>query len=165
MEINNKIPFFDVVIVSKYLCEHITGERHEIIYAPITLKDGDKLNNYLSVLICKEKDVEEAIIEATKMNDKSIEEYSVNRKYCHIATFPENTKRREVDFDVNSDSPIKANINEEYSYVDAFFRRFINFRNNLIKNKQVVKRDDIYQFYASLTGFAQDKEKNRNKSK
>ena len=165
MEINNKIPFFDVVIVSKYLCEHITGERHEIIYAPVTLKDEDKLNKYLSVLICKEKDVEEAVTEVVKMNDKPIEEYFVNRKYCHIATFPENTKRKTVDFDMNSDSSIKANINEEYSYVDNFFRRFINFRNNLIENNQVVKSDDIYQFYASLTGFAQNKKKSNNKSK
>ncbi len=165
MEINNKIPFFDVVIVAKYLCEHVTGERHEIIYAPVTLKDEGKSNKYLSVLICKEKDVEEAVTEITKMNDKSIGEYSINRKYCHIATFPENTKRKTVDFDMTSDSPIKANINEEYSYVDAFFRRFINFRNNLIENKQVVKSDDIYQFYASLTGFADNKKKKNNKSK
>ena len=101
----------------------------------------------------------------TSEEEMSKEEYSVNKGYCHIATFPEDIKRREVDFDFNSDSPIKADINEEYSYVDRFFKMFIRFRNNLIENKQVVKRDDIYQYFLSLTGFNQDTNKKHHKSK
>ena len=118
-------------------------------------------------LICDKENVEKALIETTKLSGKTMEEYldSINDNYCHIATFKEDTKRHDIDFDLSSDSPIKANINEEYSYVDTFFRRFINFRNNLIENKQVVKRDDIYQYFLSLTGFEQSKSKKSRKSK
>ena len=165
MEINNKIPFIDVITISKDLCEYGTGEECEIIYAPVTLKEDGKAKKFLSVVVCPKEEVEQALIETIKFDGKNKEEYTINPKYCHIATFPELTTRREVDFDVNSDSKIKANINKEYEYVEVFFRRFINFRNNLIKNKQVVKRDDIYQYYLSLTGFNQDKKKKNNKSK
>ena len=165
MEINNKIPFIDVVTMSKELCEYGTGEEWEIIYVPITLKENGENQKYLSVMVCPKEDVEKALLETTRFDGKDKEEYTINPKYCHIATFPEDTKRREVDFDNESDSSIKANFNKEYDYVDVFFRRFINFRNNLIENKQVVKRDDIYQYFLSLTGFDQSKKKNNHKSK
>ncbi len=165
MEINSKIPFIDVVTVAKSLCEYVTSEEHEIIYVPVTLKDNGESKKYLSVLICKKDEIEPVLIEYAKMGEMSKEEYSVNKGYCHIATFPEDIKRREVDFDFNSDSPIKADINEEYSYVDRFFKMFIRFRNNLIENRQVVKRDDIYQYFLSLTGFNQDTNKKHHKSK
>ena len=165
MEINSKLPFIDVVTVAKSLCEYVTSEEHEIIYVPVTLEDEGKLENYLSVLICKKDEIEAVLIEANKMGTKPKAEYSPNKGYCHIATFPEDTKRREVDFDMNSDSPIKADINEEYSYVDRFFKTFIKFRNNLIEKKQVVKRDDIYQYFLSLTGFNQNDKKNKSKSR
>lgn len=165
MKINNKIPFIDVITISKELCEYGTGKECEIIYVPVTLKEEGMDKKFLSVVVCPKEEVEQALIETTKFDGKNKEEYVINPKYCHIATFPEFTTRREVDFDANSDSKIKANINKEYDYVDTFFRRFINFRNNLIKNKQVVKRDDIYQYYLSLTGFNKDKKKKNNKNK
>ena len=165
MEINNKIPFIDVITVAKDLCKYATGEDYEVIYVPIALKDNNEINHYLSVILCKKEEVEKALVETTKQEGKNITDYTINSKYCHIATFPENTKRNEVDFDMNSDSKIKANINEEYNYIDIFFKRFINFRNNLIKNKQVVKRDDIYQYFLSLTGFNQNTTKKNKKSK
>ena len=167
MEINSKIPYIDVITVAKDLCECIKGKEQEIIYAQVTLKDGEEFNNYLSTIICDKENVEKALIETAKLSGKTMKEYlnSINDDYCHIATFKEDTKRHDIDFDLSSDSPIKANINEEYSYVDAFFRRFINFRNNLIENKQVVKRDDIYQYFLSLTGFEQSKSKKSRKSK
>ena len=41
----------------------------------------------------------------------------------------------------------KANFNDEYSYIEDFFKKFIGFRNNLLKVHKVVKADDIYQYY------------------
>lgn len=167
MEINSKIPYIDVITVAKDLCEYVTGKEQEIIYAQVTLKDGGESNKYLSTIVCDKENVEKTLVEITKHNGKTMEEYlnSISDDYCHIATFKEDTKRREVDFNPSSDSPIKANINDEYVYVDIFFRRFIKFRNKLIENKQVVKRDDIYQYFLSLTGFEQDKPKKSRKSK
>ena len=37
---------------------------------------------------------------------------------------------------------------------NSFFQNFICFRNNLISNNEVVKRDDIYQYYLSVIGFS-----------
>lgn len=167
MEINSKIPYIDVIVVAKDLCEYVKGKEQEVIYAQVTLKDGEGFDKYLSTIICDKDSVEKVLIETTKLSGKTMEEYlnSINDDYCHIATFKEDTKRRDIDFDLSSDSLIKANINEEYSYVDNFFRRFINFRNNLIENKQVVKRDDIYQYFLSLTGFEKEKPKKSGKSK
>ena len=167
MEINSKIPYIDVISVAKDLCEYVTGKEQEIVYAQVALKNDDEVNKYLSAIICNKEDVEKALIETDKLNGKTMEEYlkSINKEYCHITTFKEDARRYEIDFNPRSDSEIKANIDDEHAYVDIFFRRFIKFRNKLIENKQVVKRDDIYQYFLSITGFEQDKSKKSRKSK
>ena len=167
MEINSKIPYIDVITVAKDLCEYVTGKEQEIVYAQVTLKDGEEYNKYLSALVCDKEDVEKVLIDTNKLNGKTMEEYlnSLSKKYCHIATFDEEARRYEVDFNPRNDSQIKANIDDEHAYVDIFFRKFIRFRNNLIENKQVVKRDDIYQYFYSITGFNRDKSTKSNKSK
>lgn len=167
MEINSKIPYIDVISVAKDLCEYVTGNDQEIVYGQVTLKDGEDYNKYLSAVICNKEDVEKVLLDVEKNDGKTMEEYlnSLSKDYCHIATFKENARRYEIDFNPRSDSEIKANIDDEHAYVDIFFRRFIKFRNNLIENKQVVKRDDIYQYFLSITGFNQDKPKKSNKSK
>ncbi len=167
MEVNSKIPYIDVIAVTKDLCEYVTGKDQEIVYGQVTLKDGEDYNKYLSAIVCNKEDVEKVLIETSKLNGKTMEEYlkSLNKDFCHIATFKEDVRRYEIDFNPRSDSKIKANIDDEHAYVDMFFRRFIKFRNNLIENKQVVKRDDIYQYFLSITGFEQNRPNNSKKSK
>ena len=166
MKTDGKIPFIDVVTVAKELCEYVTGEEHDIIYIPVSLKENGEIKKYMSTVVCKKSEVEEAITKTIKMDGMNKEDYAVDSKYCHIATYPEDIKnRREIGFFEDDDCSIKADINEEYNYVTYFFRKFLNFRNTLISKRQTVKRDDIYQYFASVTGFGESKKSKKNKQK
>lgn len=53
MEINSRIPYIDVVILTKDLCEYVTGEEHKIVRIPVKLKEDGVLKDYLSIVVCK----------------------------------------------------------------------------------------------------------------
>lgn len=92
--------------------------------------------------------------------EKSKDEFHIDNKYCHITTFEtSNKKYREISFAEDENYPIKACFSDEYKYIDDFFQKFIRFRNDLIRNKQVVKSDDIYQCFSSVTSFKEQNNK------
>ena len=90
-----------------------------------------------------------------------LEDYKIPEEYCHIATFKRKYRESHtISFDKSDDSFIYANYNDNFKYVENFFKSFIEFRNYLIDNNQVVKYDDLYQFYCSkITGFNNFKKK------
>ncbi|MBQ6497717.1 MAG: hypothetical protein IJI58_03275 [Bacilli bacterium] len=149
----------------KKLYGNVNKEDYESVFIPVTVKENEKELKYYVVIMCPKKEILKTFEESLKSEIKTKEEYTINPNYCHIATFPEDAIGKEIDFDINSDSEIKANFNKEYEYVNNFFRRFINFRNKLIETEQVVKSDDIYQYFLSRTGFNQDTNKKHHKSK
>ena len=154
MKINNRIPYNDVLYTTKDICEYITGEEHTILSIPIELRDEEKLKDYISVIVCKEN--EKDFIKAEILANEGLlkNEYIKNIGYCHITTYEANNmETKDISFDINDDYPIKASFNSPYSEIEQFFKNFIKFRNNLIKKNQIVKDDDINQYFQSVTGF------------
>lgn len=147
MEITKKVPYFHVLDITNQMCSDLTGEKFETVKIPVELKDGDSLKKYISVFACKEDEKDELLEEVNKNNGLKKKDFAINKKYCHITTYEENTKKDFISFDPEDDCKIKANFNEEYKVVEDFFKKFISFRNNLIKIHSRVKEDDIYQYY------------------
>jgi len=154
MEINNRISYEDVLYTTKDICEYMTGEDYAILSIPIKLKDKDVLKDYISVIACKnsEKDLVKAEILTQEGLTKN--EYIKNVGYCHITTYETNNmETKYISFDNNDNYPIKAMFNSPYSEIEAFFKNFIKFRNDLIEKNQIVKSDDIEQYFQAVTGF------------
>ena len=147
MEVHNKINYFDVLAITKMMCTDIIGKEHEIVSVPMTLEDEGELRQYTSVFVCDKDDKEELLKSTQELNGVVKEEYNLDKKYCHITTYESKYSKKAISFDSKDSCPIKANFNEEYSYIEDFFKKFIGFRNNLLKVHQVVKADDIYQYY------------------
>ena len=162
MEKSSKLSFSDVISTTKDLCSCVTGDKYKVAYINLNLSDKGVLKEYTSVVACREEEYPDLVIDALSFDGCDKEKYVLDSKFCHIATFESYLyPRNPISFDMNDDCPIKAEINEEYGYLDAFFRRFIEFRNNLIENNQVVKEDDIYQYCLVVT----EKINKRNKPK
>ena len=160
MEKSSKLTFSDVTSTTKDICKFVTGEDYTVAYIDLYLRDKGDLKEYTSVVACREDDYKDLVDEVLSFDGMNKDKYSINPKYCHIATFESHYYlRHPISFDSNDDCPIKADINEEYGYVDAFFRRFIDFRNRLIENGEVVKDDDIYQYFLVLSDGLERKNK------
>ena len=166
MEKNSKLALSDVTSTTRDLCEYATGDEYRTIYVDLNLKDKGKLVEYTSIVACKKEDVKDAKEEILDYDGYDISQFSVNSRYCHIATFESNLYYKNlISFDMSDDCPIKAEINDEFGYVDAFFRRFIDFRNRLIERNQVIKDDDVYQFFLAVTDGYEKRKKETLKNK
>ena len=157
MKINNRIPYLDVTVTTKDMCEFLTGEKYTIMYVPIKLKDGNDLKQYISVVACTEEEKSEVQKEIIEKEGLSKEEYKINEKYCHITTYGDNDiEDKQISFDSSDDYPIKACFSPEYKNIEQFFKNFIKLRNKLIEENKLVKDDDINQYFQSLTGFTRN---------
>lgn len=118
----------EVTSISRQLCDLMEEKQHEVISIGVSLFDNGELKNYLTYLVCPVEDISHAIKSIELMNGKRIEDYFIPSEYCHITTFENNMHSRSlISFDENDDCPIKANINPEYLYVNAFFHRFLDY--------------------------------------
>lgn len=154
MKTNNRISYSDVLYTTKDICEYMTGDEHAILSVPIKLKDEGELKEYISIIVCKdsEKDLVQAEILTNEGSSKK--DYIKNIGYCHITTYEANNiETKDISFDSDDNYPVKANFNSPYSEIEQFFKNFIKFRNNLIKNNEIVKDDDLDQYFQSVTGF------------
>ena len=154
MKTNNRIPYIDVVITTKDMCEFLTGDKYTIMYVPIKLKDGDDLKQYISVVACTEEEKQDVQTNILENEGLPREEYRIDEKYCHITTYGDNNvENKQISFDDDYDYPIKACFSSEYKNIEQFFKNFIKMRNKLIEEKQLVKDDDIEQYFQASTGF------------
>lgn len=156
---NSRLPLIDVMIISKKLCEDMTHEEHSLVHLLIKLNDGGELRHFVVVGACVSEDQEITEKKILENEGRKKEEIEFPDHFCHITTFDADIRKREISFDNEDDWPIKANFNSEFLAHNYFFKRFINFRNGLIENNLVVKSDDIYQYYESLTGFKRTRKK------
>ena len=165
MKTNSKIPFIDVTILTKRICEYITGDEYEITPVKLNLFEDNKEKSYISVIAHKKDDLISLIDDVLKNEGKQKDNYELDKKYCHITTYEEGLKKDFISFDNNDDCPIKANFDSDYNYLEYFFKSFISFRNNLINTNQVIKDDDIEQYFQSIIGFPNEKKLTKNKLK
>ena len=161
MSSNKRIPFTDVVTLTKDICEFIANEKYETLYVPTKDKDN---KDTISVISCKENSLRKVKKDIDKYGYVDKEELINNENYCYITTYDRKKLIKEISFDINDDYPAKAEFTDEYEFLSNFFKNFITFRNNLIENNEVVKKDDIYQYFLSLVGFSEMERKyNRDK--
>lgn len=163
MEANNKVPFIDVIVMTKDLCEYVTGDNYEVISVPIELIVNNSKEKFITVAACKKGEEKKLTTEILKNSNRKKEDFYLDDKYFHITTYESGVKKEYISFDDSDKHSINFNPNEKYYYVEFFFKKFINFRNNLIANNQIVKDDDIYQYFLSLIGFPDRKEKYKKK--
>ena len=166
MEINNKIKTYEVSAIAKDFCDLLdSGYNHEVIYANVDLLDDKELKTYTTMLCCRTDDVDDVLESIKQFNGKSKEDYKLDNNICHIATFLnlDNNYFYNISFDDMEECEIHANINDKYRGLEYFFKDFIDFRNNLILKNDIVKEDDIYQFFLSVVrGFPKKKNNNIN---
>ena len=166
MKKNKCLPFTDVTHITRELCEVVDGKRYDILSVKISLRDNDELKEYISVIACPEAERMKVVDEIMSFNGKEKSEFSVNPEYCHIATFDRGDFGKAfISFNKEDDYPIKADFNDEFSYIRTFFESFIEFRNRLIKEGRKVKDDDIYQYFLSITSGLKKKDKDSFKAK
>ena len=161
----NVLSLYDVISASRQLIEKTSGDKYASIDVPIDLKDDNGvMNHYVSHLICKRSEVEYAINLLKTFNGLTKKDYIEKNPYCHISTFLKKYAYSYlVSFDMNDDEPCKVEFSKEYDYYDylnGFFTKYNNMRNDLIDNGCLVKEDDIYQFLDIV--FSHKKESNNN---
>ena len=163
MEINSEIPFCDVLVITKDMCELINDESFEIVYRPVKLNDGNKIVDYTSIVATPSAKVEDLKSVIDNQNNIDKKDFQIPNEYCHITTYETEKKNNFISFDYSDNNLVKAHFTDKYKYIDNFFSSYINFRNHLISEKQRVKEDDIYQYFSSLVGFT-EKERNITKT-
>ena len=154
MKNDKTIPFTDVIAVTKDFCNLVHDEEYETVYVPTIVRKNEGIKTYFSVIVCEKS--------AADRINKSIEDnsffeaniISLGKDFCYITTFDSDKKHDRISFDKNDDCPIKASFSSDYLYIEYFFKKFIDFRNNLINNNEVVKSDDIFQYFYSIVGFS-----------
>ena len=150
----NRIMLFDVMSITKQYCDIIEEGVHEVYNRDVNLYDGDKLITYSTLFCCKVDDLDKVNNDIDSFNGKKIEEFKINNEYCHIATYKKDDNDFFVSFDSNDECGIHANYNDKYKVINDFFNKYINFRNDLIDKKLIVKDDDLYQYFSScVIGF------------
>ena len=144
----NVLDLMQVLSVSRQLVEASLGEECTSVNVPVVLLDEiGQLQECMSHSICKKSEVFEAKDIIRNLNGLTKEEFIEKNPYCHISTYPmEAAGYYLASFDPNDDIPCKIEISDGYNYLDYFFCKFNNMRNNLIENHEVVKDDDIYQY-------------------
>ena len=165
MKDRNSLSIFNVSSLTGDICSYYNEGEWESVYVPVNLKNEKGLDGYYSLVCCPKNKTEELYKYIQKMNGFLLEDYKIPEEYCHIATFERKYRESHtISFDKNDDSFIYANYNDNFKYVEDFFKSFIEFRSYLIDNNQVVKYDDLYQFYCSkITGFNDFKKSSKKK--
>ena len=151
---NSKIMVGEVSFITEEYCNLIENGKHNVYKKNIELLDGESFTVYSTLFCCKEEDRDKAFNEIDSFNGKRKEDYKINNKYCHIATYKKVDDGYYISFDNDEECGIHANYNKEYKMIENFFINFINFRKYLIDNNMIVKDDDLYQsFLSSVKGF------------
>lgn len=125
-----RLNFSEVTSYTRQLCSVVTGECYEVVTAGICLNDHGILKDYLTCFVCPFDEISQAMDYVQSMNGCDKEEFSLPAHYCHITTFENNKhSRSQISFDENDELDIKARFNEDFHYVDIFFRRFLLYHN------------------------------------
>ena len=150
MEKNYKLSIGDVVNITKDYCDLIDSGNYSVVYNGISLLDGDKLENYVTLFCCKSDDVKKAIEELDSFKGKKKEDYHFNNDYCHIATYKQCESEEYVSFDEKEECGIHAKYNKKYNCIEDFFIKYIRFRNDLIDKKIIVRDEGINKYFSEL---------------
>ena len=144
----NVLNIVDVISTSRQLIENKCGERCTSIIVPVDLKDEKgEIRPFITHSICERSEEENAKNYLKTLKGLTKEEFIKTNPYCHISSYPIiDAGDFLVSFDMNDDIPCKVEFSEGYDYLDTFFSKFNNMRNELIDEGVVVKEDDIYQF-------------------
>ena len=164
MKKNNKqknvLDLMQVLSACRQLVSASVGEECIIINEPVMLLDeNNELKQYISHSICKESEEIEAGNAIRELSGITKEEFIEKNPYCHISTYP-TTEAGQciISFDPEDDVPHKAEISKGYPYLNYFFLKFNNMRNNLIDNNEIVKDDDIFQYLYLILGSYEKKQ-------
>ena len=158
----NVLDLLQVLSASRQLVSAAVGEECIIIIEPVMLIDeNNELKQYISHSICKESEEVEAKNTIRELDGLTKDDFIEKNPYCHISTYPtDEAGQFLISFDPEDDIPHKAEISRGYPYLDYFFLKFNNMRNNLIDNNEIVKEDDIYQYlYLVLNSYEKSKKK------
>ena len=150
MEKNYKLSIGDVVNITKDYCDLMDRGNYSIVYKGISLLNGDKLENYVTLFCCKSDDIKKAIEELDSFKGKKKEDYHFNNDYCHIATYKLCEAEEYVSFDEKEECGIHAKYNERYSCIEDFFIKFLRFRNDLIDKKIIVRDEGINKYFSEF---------------
>lgn len=161
----NVLSLIEVMDVSKQLMGVATGEKCVSVNLPLQLVNDDNLLEcYMTHTICKESEEEEAKERLKELSGLTKKEFIKQNPYCHISSYSmDDAGYYMASFDVNDDEPCKIQFSEGYEYLNYFFYKFNNMRNNLIENKQIVKDDDIYQYLDIVLGRLKRSSKTENR--
>lgn len=168
MKDRNSLNIIDVTSLTADMCSYVNKGEWEFVYVPVNLKDDNKMESYFSLVVCPKDKTESLFQYIQNMNGFLLEDYKIPEEYCHISTFKKKYRNTySISFDKNDNNYIHANYNDNFKYVENFFKSYIKFRNCLIDNNQPVKYDDLFQFYCSkVTGFNEyKKDSKKNKIK
>ncbi len=150
-----RLNMIQVGIVVKDLMNYATGEECDFESYPVILKDEDgKDVKKLALVSFKESDRDRVISEVNRNNGKSIDNFFISPVTgCLITLYDKGPKIGNfVSFDEDDDYPVKSMIPDDYSYAQVFFEKFLNFRDGLRRQNSVIKDDDIFQYFISVTG-------------
>lgn len=152
-------------VVGEFTCRILSdasGEKYDYEHFLITLLIDGKQVPYILMAAFKEKYRDSIFREVVRNNLKDIKNFRLSDRIHVITLYEEKYGNYEsISFDKNSNFPIKDLFKDE-SFEKVFFNKFVDFRNYLIENKEIIKEDDIVQFYLSITG---NFNKNKNSSK
>ena len=165
MKKNSMLVYAEVCGFTAELCTFKTGDIHDILHVPVHLVDQDEEKRFITTIVCREDEKEQAVKDIQKNNGLKKEDYSVPGKYCHICTHDDGVDNYFISFDKQDDYPVKANFNQEYTEVSDFFESFIRFRTKLLEKGEIVKSDDLYQYYLAVTRGFNSKNKNKKSFK
>ena len=143
------------------LCTFKTGDIHDILHVPVHLIDQYEEKRFITTIICREDEKEQAVKDIQSNNGLKKEDYSIPGKYCHVCTHDEGVDNYIISFDKEADYPVKANFNKEYTDIAEFFDSFLRFRTKLLEKGETVKSDDLYQYYLACTKGFNTKDKNK----
>ena len=163
---DSKIPLIEAMVVVKELCEVSTGKEHEMVRVPIEMPINGIKIDYTSIILCEKGKKLEVQKEISSRNIETVEDIKSIDGICHITTFKEYIKNnRYISFDENDGNTIQADINDEYMFINDFFMSFINMRDHLKKNNELIKPDDLFQLLAITKNSYKDIKKDKVRTK
>lgn len=142
-------------IVGDFTCKMLSdasGEKYDYESFLIKLMDNGKDISCILMIAFKDNDKYSVYREIIQNNLCDINSFCLSDK-IHIITFYEEkyNKYESISFDMSDSFPIKAYF-KDGSFEKVFFNKLIDFRNNLVKNRQVAREEDIFEFYFSFMG-------------
>ena len=156
-----RLNMIHVGVAVKDLMSYATGEECDFDSFPVTLKDrNDNDIQKIALIGFKESNRDKVMKDVIKNTGRVESKFYVSpTNGCIITLYDDSKEIEAISFgEEDDDYPIKSMIPDDYGYIQTFFERFLNFRDDLIRHKQVVKEDDMFQYLTSVTGGFSKKE-------